>query len=261
MDPAVPLVVSQVNPDDLGRHEGIIANPNCSTMQLVPVAHGPARRRRPRAGRRRHLPVRLGHRRRGDRRARGADPGPRRRRAEDRARSTRTRSPSTPCPRSTSSSRTATRRRSGRSSPRAARSSTCPELRVSCTAVRVPVFVSHSEAVHVETTRADHAGRGARRCSPRCPASSSRTTRPATSTRSPPTAAGRDEIFVGRVRQDPSIAGGRGLAFWVVSDNLRKGAATNAVEIAEVLVERDWVRAGRAGRARSGPRRDAGRAP
>jgi aspartate-semialdehyde dehydrogenase len=55
-------------------------------------------------------------------------------------------------------------------------------------------------------------------------------------------AAGRDEVFVGRIRQDPSIAAGRGLAFWVVSDNLRKGAATNAVEIAELIVERGWIR-------------------
>ena len=55
-------------------------------------------------------------------------------------------------------------------------------------------------------------------------------------------AAGSDDIFVGRVRQDPSIPDGRGLAFWVVSDNLRKGAATNAVEIAELIVARGWVR-------------------
>jgi aspartate-semialdehyde dehydrogenase len=55
-------------------------------------------------------------------------------------------------------------------------------------------------------------------------------------------AAGSDLVFVGRVRQDPSIPGNRGLAFWVVSDNLRKGAASNAVEIAEALVARDWVR-------------------
>ncbi len=41
---------------------------------------------------------------------------------------------------------------------------------------------------------------------------------------------------MGRVRQDPSISGNRGLAFWVVSDNLRKGAASNAVELAEILV-------------------------
>ena len=44
------------------------------------------------------------------------------------------------------------------------------------------------------------------------------------------------------MRRDISIADDRGLAFWVVSDNLRKGAATNAVEIAEVLRERDWIR-------------------
>ena len=55
-------------------------------------------------------------------------------------------------------------------------------------------------------------------------------------------AAGRDEIFVGRIRRDISIADDRGIAFWVVSDNLRKGAATNAVELAEVLRERDWIR-------------------
>ena len=46
---------------------------------------------------------------------------------------------------------------------------------------------------------------------------------------------------MGRVRRDVSIDDDRGLAFWVVSDNLRKGAATNAVELAEVLRERDWV--------------------
>ena len=66
-------------------------------------------------------------------------------------------------------------------------------------------------------------------------------------------AAGSDDIFVGRVRTDPSIDGGRGIAFWVVSDNLRKGAATNAVELAELLVARDWVRAAsRRGRVAAG---------
>ena len=58
-------------------------------------------------------------------------------------------------------------------------------------------------------------------------------------------------MFVGRVRQDLSIDGNRGLAFWVVSDNLRKGAASNAVEIAEILVERGWVAASDRGRAAS----------
>jgi aspartate-semialdehyde dehydrogenase len=50
---------------------------------------------------------------------------------------------------------------------------------------------------------------------------------------------GRDEVFVGRIRRDPTVA--NGLNLWVVSDNLRKGAATNAVQIAEVLMQRDWL--------------------
>ena len=52
-------------------------------------------------------------------------------------------------------------------------------------------------------------------------------------------AAGRDEVFVGRIRRDPTVK--HGLNLWVVADNLRKGAATNAVQIAEVLVQRGWV--------------------
>ncbi len=105
----------------------------------------------------------------------------------------------------------------------------------------MPVFIGHSEAVHVETTRPISPDR-ARRLFEAVPGvvvqddPTSHLYPLATS------AAGRDEVFVGRVRQDPSIADGRGLAFWVVSDNLRKGAATNAVEIAELLVERDWIR-------------------
>ena len=50
---------------------------------------------------------------------------------------------------------------------------------------------------------------------------------------------GRDETFVGRIRKDPTVP--HGLNLWVVADNLRKGAATNAVQIAEVLVERGWL--------------------
>jgi aspartate-semialdehyde dehydrogenase len=52
-------------------------------------------------------------------------------------------------------------------------------------------------------------------------------------------AEGRDEVFVGRIRRDPTIP--NGLNLWVVADNLRKGAATNAVQIAEVLVQRGWL--------------------
>ena len=55
----------------------------------------------------------------------------------------------------------------------------------------------------------------------------------------PLTSVDRDEVFVGRIRRDPTVASG--LNLWVVADNLRKGAATNAVQIAEVLVQRGWL--------------------
>ena len=126
MDPGVPLVVSQVNPDDLAAHEGIIANPNCSTMQLVPVLMA----LRDSVGIERVVVDTYqsvsGTGAERDRRARGPDPRPRRRRAQDGHRVPPPDRVQRRCPRSTSSSTTATRRRSGRSSPRAARSSTCP---------------------------------------------------------------------------------------------------------------------------------------
>jgi aspartate-semialdehyde dehydrogenase len=104
------------------------------------------------------------------------------------------------------------------------------------------VFTAHSEAVHVETVEPITPER-ARTLFAAVPGVVVRDD-PATSTYPLATeAAGTDEIYVGRVRQDPSIDDGRGLALWVVSDNLRKGAATNAVQIAEVLVDRGWVKA------------------
>jgi len=55
----------------------------------------------------------------------------------------------------------------------------------------------------------------------------------------PAETAGRDEVFVGRIRKD--ISHPNGIAMWVVADNIRKGAALNAVQIAEVLIERKWL--------------------
>jgi aspartate-semialdehyde dehydrogenase len=115
-----------------------------------------------------------------------------------------------------------------------------PDLRISCTAVRVPVFSAHSEAVHVET-REPITPERARELFAAVPGVVVQDDPTAHVYPLATEATGRDEIFVGRVRRDQSIDGGRGIAFWVVSDNLRKGAATNAVEIAEVLVARDWL--------------------
>ena len=106
-----------------------------------------------------------------------------------------------------------------------------PQLHVVPTTVRVPVRVSHSESVYARFAGAvdpDQA-RAVLATAPGVVVEDE----PATS-RYPlaRNAEGRDEVFVGRIRQDP--ADGRALAFWVVADNLRKGAATNAVQIAEV---------------------------
>ncbi len=113
-----------------------------------------------------------------------------------------------------------------------------PELPVSATCVRVPVYVGHSEAVQVELSRtmeADEA-RDILREAPGIAVQDD----PAISLYPQPwAAAGRDEVFVGRIRQDCSHS--RGLAFWLVSDNLRKGAALNALQIAEELVCRNLV--------------------
>ena len=110
-----------------------------------------------------------------------------------------------------------------------------PDVAVSATCVRVPVPLSHSEAVHVELARPMPVAE-ARKLLSAFPGVDLMDD-PATSTYPMPiNTAGRDEVFVGRIRQDASHPSG--LAMWVVSDNLRKGAATNAMQIAEELVAR-----------------------
>ena len=240
MEPTVPLVVSQVNPHDLQGHEGIIANPNCSTMQLAPVLMA----LRDSVGLERVV-VDTYQSVSGT----GAD-AIAEMEGQIRAHVNGEPKVATVYPHPIAFNAlpeidvflpngytkeewkvvTEDRKILG-----------LPDLRISCTAVRIPVFVSHSEAVHVETR------------DPLTPARARELfaavqgviVRDDPASHEYPLATeatGRDEIFVGRVRQDISIPDDRGIAFWVVSDNLRKGAATNAVEIAEVLVARDWVR-------------------
>ncbi|HEX2756453.1 MAG TPA: aspartate-semialdehyde dehydrogenase [Candidatus Limnocylindrales bacterium] len=240
MDPLIPLVVSQVNPDDLEGHPGIIANPNCSTMQLVPVLMA----LRDAVGLERVVVDTY--------QAVSGTGGEAIRELEGQIRAHVAGEPKTVAvyphqiafnalPQVDVFLPSGYTKEEWKVVTESRKILHLPELRVSCTAVRVPVFVAHSEAVHVET---------------RAPIDPDRARElfaavdgvvvqddPSTSTYPLATsAAGSDDIFVGRVRQDPSIDDNRGLAFWVVSDNLRKGAATNTVQIAEVLVERGWVR-------------------
>lgn len=114
------------------------------------------------------------------------------------------------------------------------------DIQVSATAVRVPVMRCHSEAVNIETERALPDVAEIRRLLEKAPGV---VLCDNTSNNSYPLAIdcqGRNEVFVGRIRKDFSIA--NGLNLWVVSDNLLKGAALNAVQIAELLVANDWVK-------------------
>jgi aspartate-semialdehyde dehydrogenase len=109
---------------------------------------------------------------------------------------------------------------------------------VSPTTVRVPVRVGHSEAVNLEFHR-PVTPEEAREALRRAPGVVVVDDLAAGQVPQPLACEGRDEVFVGRIRKDPSLA--NGLNLWVVADNLRKGAATNAVQIAEVLVARGWL--------------------
>ena len=103
-----------------------------------------------------------------------------------------------------------------------------PDLLVSGTCVRVPVFTGHSLSINAEFARPLSVARA-----PELLAGA-----PGVELSDVPTplrAAGRDPSFVGRLRQDPGVPDGRGLALFVSNDNLRKGAALNAVQIAELV--------------------------
>jgi aspartate-semialdehyde dehydrogenase len=109
-----------------------------------------------------------------------------------------------------------------------------PQLPISATCVRVPVLVSHAEAVWIETEEplsADDAGRILGQA-PGLRLEDFPTPRDAT---------GIDDVLVGRIRRDPTVA--NGLVLFVVADNLRKGAALNAIQIAELILERRAVAA------------------
>ena len=239
MDPSVPLVVSQVNPDDLEGHRGIVANPNCSTMQLAPVLMA----LRDTVGIERVV-VDTYQSVSGT----GADALAE---LEGQIRAHVNGEPKTatvyPHPIAFNALPeidvflpNGYTKEEWKIVNESRKILGLPDLRISCTAVRIPVFVSHSEAVHVETTEPITPERARELFA----AVSGVIVQDDPGAHDYPLAtdaAGRDEIFVGRVRRDVSIEGDRGLAFWVVSDNLRKGAATNAVELAELLRERDWI--------------------
>jgi aspartate-semialdehyde dehydrogenase len=232
MDQAVPLVVPEVNPDDVRRHQGIIANPNCSTIQMVVVLkplHDQARIRR--------VVVTTFQ----------SVSGTGKEAMDELLEGCRdVLSFKEPVPKVyphqiafnclphidefLASGYTKeemkmvheTRKIMGDSS-----------IQVTATTVRVPVYVGHSEAVNIETERkvTPNEARAILSAAPGVLVYDD----PAHKIYPMPLdVVGKDDVYVGRIREDESIA--NGLNLWVVADNLRKGAALNAVQIAELLL-------------------------
>jgi len=231
MDPEVPLVVPEVNPEQIRKHHGIIANPNCSTIQMV-VALKPLHD----AARVRRVVVSTYQS------ASGAG-GKGIAELEDELRSLALddrlfQRRVFPRPLAYNAipqidvfhedGYTNEERKMMRETQKIMGD---PAIRVTATCVRIPVRVGHSEAVTIETERKLTAARAIELLR------EAEGVRVAERPGDYPTArevAGKDEVFVGRVREDPTVE--NGLVFWCVSDNLLKGAALNAVQIAERLI-------------------------
>jgi aspartate-semialdehyde dehydrogenase len=114
-----------------------------------------------------------------------------------------------------------------------------PDIKLVATCVRVPVFIGHSEAVTVEFERAVTPSE-ARAVFRDAPGISVMDSRDDGGYITPVECAGEDSVFISRIRRDPTVE--HGLSFWCVSDNLRKGAALNAVQIAETLIARGLLK-------------------
>ena len=233
MERDVPLVVPEVNPADIMKHRGIIANPNCSTIQMVVALkplHDFARVRR--------IVVSTYQ----------SVSGAGMKGMHDLEQQTKAAVQNTPMPPPSKFQHpifancipqvddflpsgytkeemkmvNETRKIMGD-----------PSIDVSPTCVRVPVAISHSESILIETERPISAEQ-AREIWARSPGVTVVDDPPRSRYPLAATAAGKDDVFVGRIRQDLSKP--NTLLFWCVSDNLRKGAATNAVQIAEHLL-------------------------
>jgi aspartate-semialdehyde dehydrogenase len=239
-DPEVPLVVSEVNPDALEDHKGLIANPNCSTMQLM-VALKPIHEA---AGIERLIVSTY-----------QSVSGTGVRAVEELETQTRAALNGEPLPAPQVYPHPIAFNVLGGAGNFADGDDHTDEERkmmfetrkilgdeaiaINVTCARVPVRNSHSESVTLQT-RDPLTVDEARELLTAAPGL---TMVDDPATHGYPTAldaAGHDDVFVGRLRRDPSHE--RGLCLWVVSDNLLKGAATNAIQIAEVLHERNLVR-------------------
>jgi aspartate-semialdehyde dehydrogenase len=234
MDPNVPLIVPEVNPDAVSPHPNIIANPNCSTIQMV-VALKPIYDA---VGIRRIVVTTF-----------QAVSGTGKRAIEELRQQVSNLVKGTEIQREVYPYQIAFNcfphigaflengytEEEMKMVNETQKIFNDPEIAVCATTVRIPVYFGHSESVNIET-RAPIAIDRVRSLLENAPGVRLVDDPALSQYPVPLTAAGQDDTLVGRIRQDPSVE--NGLVMWVVADNIRKGAATNAVQIAELLIER-----------------------
>ena len=245
-DPEVPLVVSEVNPEDLDEiPKGIVANPNCTTMAAMPVLKPLHDLAGPGAPPRQQLPGGLRLRRRRPHRARRPAAWRVRRRRPQGPRTRRLRAhparPADLCRAGRLQRRSAGRFTRRRRLARDRRGAEAAQRVAQDPAPPRPAGVGHLRArARVLGPQPGRPCRVRRRHQPRrgarCAAQGAGVV--VTDVPNPLMATGRDDVYVGRVRADQAAPEGKGLVFFVVGDNLRKGAALNAVQIAEELLKR-----------------------
>jgi aspartate-semialdehyde dehydrogenase len=236
----VPLVVSEVNPDALAGHQGIVANPNCTTMQMV-VALAPIHRE---AGLRRL--ILSSYQSVSGTGQRAIDEL--NTQTEDVLAGRETKAHVYPHPIAFNVLPQVETFKDGddyTTEERKVMAETRKilgfgdEVGISATCARVPVIAGHSESINIET-RDELSPEDCRELLSSAPGIVVIDNPSVGLYPTPLDAAGRDEVLVGRIRRDPSRE--NCLNLWIVGDNLRKGAATNAVQVAELLIERDLLK-------------------
>ncbi|MGB9766768.1 MAG: aspartate-semialdehyde dehydrogenase [Sulfurihydrogenibium sp.] len=237
MDPDVPLVVPEVNPEDVKWHKGIIANPNCSTIQMV-VALYPIHK----VKKIKRIIVATYQ----------AVSGAGATAIQDLENETKAffegkfyQPQALPhhiafnvIPRIDNFEPNGYTKEEMKMINETRKIMHEPDIKVSPTCVRVPVFVGHSEAVTIETELPITAEE-AREILMKSPGVVVEDDPVNNVYPVPIEVAGKDDVFVGRIRKDAGFE--NGLSMWIVGDNLRKGAATNAVQIAELLIKYELI--------------------
>jgi len=240
MERNVPLVVPEVNPEDIKRHNGIIANPNCSTIQMV-VALYPLHKVNPI----KRIIVDTYQAVSGTGSAAVEELTAQAKQVLD----GQTTIPHVyphqiafnVLPEIDVFLDNSYTKEEWKMVEETRKIMHAPDIAISATCVRVPVFIGHGEAIHVEFSQSMSTDK-ARRILAQAPGVKVLDDPLVSLYPQPWSAADTDEVFVGRIRQDVSKP--NSLVMWVVADNLRKGAALNTIQIAEEMIKREWVHPG-----------------